>query len=357
MNPIVTTTDSIENARITDYIDILRCSLVVGTDIALTDILGGADIRYRNRLNSIYDKCLREIKMKGRALRADAIVGLHTDFEEILGKGKTKFVVSMVGTAVHLDNVPQGQNGKEESIVKLSEFKRRQLVENLCSKLEDEDYCVGEEDWNNIIEYSISEVAPQLYKRYLLLSRETISNTPLAEKRLFLYNFIPFLQSLDFEEAATVVYGDVTTAPICTRDIIYSCLLFHPQKIASLLEPQNKHLVISLLDSDKPFYSAEDLSYMKQIMEYLETLPDTGHYEKGRGKLFGKYGTVLVCERGHTTAVEEGGHCTETLDHDIGICNLNIKGLTEKEVEAISSFRSKVSTLEKILAEKWPPNF
>ena len=348
---IITTTDSIEGIKIAQYIDILRASVVVGTDIALADLFGGSSAKYRNKLNLSYDRAMRDLRLKAQAVDADAIVGLHTDFEEIFGKGKTRFVVSLVGTAVKLETpfktCVQAANGT----VSLAYMRRRQLTLSLSRKLDDDSYSLTESDWNNILTYSLTDLTRKIYSRYLENAHETISNIPLAEKKLLLENFVPFLKSMDFDEAAEVVYSDISTDPFCTAEVIRTCNLFHPQIIARLLDPENKHFIISLLDTDKPTYNRDDLKAMREIEAFLDNLPDTGHYIEGREGLFGKNGTMLVCERGHTTAVELGGHCTESLERGLGICNLNVKGITEAEVAQINQFKDKIAILSELLTE------
>lgn len=350
MKLIVTTTDSIEGCHIVKYIDVLRSSVVVGNDIALGDLFGGGSRSYNNRLNDIYDKAMQGLKLKAVTVDADAVVGLHTDFEEVFGKGKTRMVVSMVGTAVKLDRMPQGcdeQTGQRS--VSLETLRRQHLMVSMRKRLERKKYDLNEQEWNDVIRYSLYDLAPLLYKRYLLVSTQTISKSPLSGRKLLMDNFIPFLQSMDYDEAAEIVYADIDTAPECFADVVNQCNLFHPQKINDILQPENKHTVISLLGSDKPSYTADDLEYMKRIVDYLDSLPDTGRYIEGREGLFSKTGTLLVCERGHTSAVELGGHCTEQLEGSGAICNLNVKGITEAEVVAIAKFKEKVEVLEAIL--------
>lgn len=349
MNIIITTTDSIEGATITRYIDVLRSSVVVGTDLALSDLFSGTNQKYRSQLNSSYDRAMVDLRLKGFSVGADAIVGLHTDFEEIFGKGKTKFVVSLVGTAVKLDCTQMPSLKAHTDSVSVDTLRRQQLMLSLGNKMKDDNYALNASDWGNILSYSLWDLAPLIYRRYLLLSKSTISNITLSEKKLLMDNFFPFLNSMNFEDATSVVYADVTTDPYGTAEVIRNCQLFHPAKIVELLHPDNKHLVVSLLGADKPDYTEQDLQQMRQIARFLDNLPDTGHYIEGKESLFGKSGTMLVCERGHTTAVELGGHCTEMLDHGLGICNLNVKGLTETEVKAIAAFNQKIEILSSLL--------
>ena len=349
MDIIITTTDSIEGTTITRYIDVLRSSMVVGTDLSLADLFSGTSQKYRSQLNTIYDRAMVDLKLKCAAVGADAIVGLHTDFEEIFGKGKTKFVVSLIGTAVKLDKSKSFFLKGEETAVAADVLRRQQLLLSLRRKMSDDNYALNESDWENILRYSLVDLAPLIYHRYLLLTKATVSDIPLSEKKLLLDNFIPFLKSMNYEDAANVVYDDVHTDPYCTADVVEKCHLFHPEKIVGMLNHDNKHLIISLLVADKASYSIHDLELMKKIADFIDNLPDTGHYEEGKGNLFGKSGTLLVCERGHTTAVELGGHCTEMLEHGLGICNLNVKGLTEAEIDIISQFKQKIEILDSLL--------
>ena len=347
MNIIVTTTDHIENRCITGYIGILRSSAVVGTEIALADIFADSSRKYRRKLDDIYSKALQDIRLKALAAGADAVVGLHTEFQEIFGKGKTRFLVSVLGTAVRLDRPKAEQDGCKN--VTLFDLRRNQLLVGLGRKLSNPQFNPSSDDWDDINRYALVDLAPQLYRRYLKLASETIGSTSVAEKKLLLENFIPFLQSMDYDAACEAVYGDIETSPYVFCDVVKSCDLFHPEKIAQMLHPENKHTVIALLDSNKASYTSRDLVYMDAIAGFLDNLPDTGRYIEGREGLFSKTGTLLVCERGHTSAVELGGHCTGLVEGSGAICNLNVKGITEQEVAAICKFKEKVEILRGLI--------
>lgn len=349
MDIIVTTTDRIENCRISRYIGILRSSAVVGAEVALADFFADASRNYRRKLDGIYNSALQDIRLKAAAAGADAIIGLHSEFQDVFAKGKTRFVVSLIGTAVRLEQCCADGQPRQGGGVTQFDLSRNLLSVNLLRQLEKPGFNPGADDWDNIVRYALYDVAPQLYRRYLVLASETIGSSHPSEKRLLLDNFIPFLQSMDYEQAAEIVYSDTTTSPYVFRNVVKACNLFHPQKVAQMMTPKNKHTVISLLDCDKPVYDRKDLEYMSAIVEYLDNLPDTGHYEEGRDGLFSKTGTMLVCERGHMTPVQLGGHCTALVEGSGAICNLNVKGITEQEVLAINAFKDKVDILKSLL--------
>lgn len=107
---IITTTNYIENNSIKQYLGVVNTNVVIGTNIlsdftaSLTDVLGGRSGSYQSKLNLIYERVTNELERKANYLKADAILGLQIDFDEISGNGKSMFMVSASGTAVVLED-------------------------------------------------------------------------------------------------------------------------------------------------------------------------------------------------------------------------------------------------------------
>lgn len=105
---IITTTNNIEGAEITQYMRLISTNVVIGTNFlsdfaaSFTDIFGGRSSTYQRKLDDVYQNAISEIEQKAACIGADAVVGLKMDFNEISGKGKTMFMVSAVGTAVKI---------------------------------------------------------------------------------------------------------------------------------------------------------------------------------------------------------------------------------------------------------------
>ncbi len=106
---IVTTTNSIEGYSIRKYLGVVNANVVIGTNLfsdiaaSLTDVFGGRSDSYKSKLTTIYDEVMKELIGKAESYHADAIVGLHVDFDEVSGGGKSMFMVSASGTAVCLE--------------------------------------------------------------------------------------------------------------------------------------------------------------------------------------------------------------------------------------------------------------
>ena len=103
---IVTTTQSIEGRRITDYRGIVVGEAIMGANIfrdffaQITDVVGGRSGAYESKLQDARDTALNELEQRAAALGATAVVGVDLDYEVV---GESMLMVSASGTAVVLD--------------------------------------------------------------------------------------------------------------------------------------------------------------------------------------------------------------------------------------------------------------
>lgn len=105
---IITTINSVEGYKIEEYIGVVNANFVAGTDFitdfiaSVSDFWGGNSGAYKSELDKLYENVMRAITAKAKNKGADAIVGYNIDFDEISGKGKSMFMISVSGTAVRL---------------------------------------------------------------------------------------------------------------------------------------------------------------------------------------------------------------------------------------------------------------
>lgn len=133
---IITTTSSIENATIESYLGIITTNVVVGTNIfsdlaaSLIDIFGGNSGSYQGKLQGIYKTAIFDLTKQANKLGANAIVGLHIDFDEISGGGKSMFMVAVSGTAVKYENKVSTSNRYEmyEKLYQLQLFYKEGII-------------------------------------------------------------------------------------------------------------------------------------------------------------------------------------------------------------------------------------
>ena len=105
---IVTTTDSVEGRKVSQYLGIVSGDAIMGTNIfkdffgSIRDIVGGRAGSYEKVLQDAKNEAIREMTERAADLGADAILAVDLDYEVIGGDQKTMLMVSANGTAVKL---------------------------------------------------------------------------------------------------------------------------------------------------------------------------------------------------------------------------------------------------------------
>jgi uncharacterized protein YbjQ (UPF0145 family) len=104
---IITTTQSIEGRRVTQYLGIVSGEAVVGANIfrdlfaRVRDIVGGRSGAYENVLADARRQALEEMSEAAAKLGANAVIGVDLDYE-VVGESSSMLMVSAAGTAVVL---------------------------------------------------------------------------------------------------------------------------------------------------------------------------------------------------------------------------------------------------------------
>lgn len=106
---IVTTTQSVEGRRITEYCGIVTGEAILGANVfrdlfaGIRDIVGGRSGAYEKSLREARETALAEMEQEAARLGGDAVVGVDLDYE-VVGKDNGMLMVSASGTAVRLGN-------------------------------------------------------------------------------------------------------------------------------------------------------------------------------------------------------------------------------------------------------------
>ncbi len=104
---ILTTTHTIENKPVKEYLGIVTGETIIGANIikdffaGIRDIVGGRSGSYEKVLREAKDTAIREMKNRAISLNADAIVGIDLDYETV-GKNGGMLMVTASGTAVKI---------------------------------------------------------------------------------------------------------------------------------------------------------------------------------------------------------------------------------------------------------------
>ncbi|UCC27112.1 MAG: YbjQ family protein [Gemmatimonadales bacterium] len=104
---IVTTTNTLQDHRIEDYLGIVTGEAIQGAHIGrdilagLRDVFGGRAGAYETTLREAREEALREMVHAAKARGADAVIAVDIDYE-VLGKAGGMLMVTAAGTAVKL---------------------------------------------------------------------------------------------------------------------------------------------------------------------------------------------------------------------------------------------------------------
>ncbi|MEM8896265.1 MAG: heavy metal-binding domain-containing protein [Bacteroidota bacterium] len=102
---IVTTTNTIEDKKVTRYIGIVTGEAIIGANFvkdffaSITDIVGGRSGSYEKGLREAKDIALAELQENAQRMGANAVLAVDLDYET-LGQGGSMLMVSASGTAV-----------------------------------------------------------------------------------------------------------------------------------------------------------------------------------------------------------------------------------------------------------------
>jgi len=102
---LVTTTNTIEGRRITDYKGLVAGEAILGANLfrdlfaSIRDIVGGRAGAYEKVLNDARETAIAELTDKASALGANAVIGVDIDYETV-GQNGSMLMVTAAGTAV-----------------------------------------------------------------------------------------------------------------------------------------------------------------------------------------------------------------------------------------------------------------
>ena len=102
---ILSTTNTIENQRVTEYLGVVTGETIIGANIfkdifaGIRDIVGGRSGSYERVLAEARENALDEMAAKAKDLGAEAVIGIDLDYET-LGANGGMIMVTASGTAV-----------------------------------------------------------------------------------------------------------------------------------------------------------------------------------------------------------------------------------------------------------------
>lgn len=125
-------TTSVDESKIESYLGIVTSRVALGanlfSDIAagLRDVFGGRSVTVQVKLKEIEEMAFTELIKEAQKLKANAIIGISLDFEELSGGGKNgMYIVTAIGTAIKLINEDRThRNHENEMLIDIQSSKK-----------------------------------------------------------------------------------------------------------------------------------------------------------------------------------------------------------------------------------------
>ena len=338
---IITTTNSIEGAKVEKYLGVVTSNLVIGTTFfsdfkaSFTDFFGGMSGTYRKQMDTLYQRAYDALSLKASSMGANCVLGFKIDFDELSGKGTQMFMISVSGTAVKIafesaasDNI-QRIGTVSANALSVELFKERWATRN-------KSLFPKQNELNFIMENGLWELAASLYD-YYVIPRTYDEVRPIDEK------FPIILSAMGYNDIVKFIYKDYSSRRSYAYSLIKDNNLFNAESILELLQDNHISEAIELLQTEKTEYDDTDVKAMENICAFLDNLPEEGKIEEVKGGLLSsKMVEKYICPNGHKND-KEYEFCQE-----YG-CGLNIKGLTYEEVNIINTFKDKVRIIKALL--------
>ena len=105
---LVTTTNTIEGRRISEYYGIVTGETIIGANAfkdlfaSIRDIVGGRSGSYESVLREAKDIALKEMEERADKLGANAVIAVDLDYETV-GSNGSMLMVTATGTAVRIE--------------------------------------------------------------------------------------------------------------------------------------------------------------------------------------------------------------------------------------------------------------
>jgi uncharacterized protein YbjQ (UPF0145 family) len=338
---IITTTHSIDGAKVERYLGVVTTNLVIGTNFfsdfkaSFTDFFGGMSGTYRKQMDTLYQRAYDALSLKASSMGANCVLGFKIDFDELSGKGTQMFMISVSGTAVKIAfesaasyNI-QRIGTVSANALSVELFKERWATRN-------KSLFPKQNELNFIMENGLWELAASLYD-YYVIPRTYDEVRPIDEK------FPIMLSAMGYNDIVKFIYKDYSSRRSYAYNLIKDNNLFNAESILELLQDNHISEAIELLETEKTEYDDADVKAMENICAFLDNLPKKGKIEEVKGGLLSsKMVEKYICPNGHKND-KEYEFCQE-----YG-CGLNIKGLTHEEVNIINTFKDKVRIIKALL--------
>jgi uncharacterized protein YbjQ (UPF0145 family) len=342
---LVLTTSSIEGIKIKKYLKPISSHVVAGTNVfsdfaaSFTDFFGGRSESYQKQLSSLYNEAIERIKIAAFEIGANCVVGLKVDLDEISGKGKAMFMITVVGTAIIIDDSYQqstitidekSENVSIDKIIGL--HKKKELIRASSAQ----SWQIDDDTWDFIIQNQVEELFPTLLKKMdNLRNQMRVEEANIFYKRIVTYiNNFPENKRNDLLYLALLKEKDEHLIKDISK-MINDLQLLDLKFIYNVLvndEFENQKKALQVLSYQNHFYNREDVDDFGKIKSLIQTkFNERGTRSTKKQLLSSKEKEVWVCECGQANDIglPGGDYCIK--------CNKDIYGFKKEQINPIKA--------------------
>lgn len=340
----VTTTSSLQNVEIEEYIEPISVSIVIGMNFfkdflsGFRDIFGGKSNTYTKSLEKINQQAIYELKKRAHYLKANYVIGLTIENDEIAAQGKSMLMVTAMGTAVRV-TLKNKEVINNLTSIGLEAFEQLELKTKLLKKAESDNLNLSKNNWSLIIENQISELSSFLLNKLT----ENPNSTDFKD------NLKAFFENIDRELAITEIFSFIENNAEKDLKPVFSIVkelnLVNYDKNLSLLASDNQNLnnIGALISGvHKKNYFKSDVKAIKETIDKLESkFPVKVEFYQTLDNLTRKDIEVWKCECGKENSLERE-ICRG--------CNKDIHGLKNPTInpkEIKENLKHRLEILEK----------
>lgn len=273
---IISTTSTLEGYKIEAYLGIISVRAVTGTgyfaDLAasFSDVFGGPSMAYREQLSRIDDEALALLEEEAKKLGANAVLGVRIDHDEISGKGKQMFMVTVAGTGVITQSLDGDVNecpsvGRHNFALQLQ--KQRIIEQMATGEWNGED----SESWDFISRERVGEVATDVV-RMLMKNQASIDLV-----RKYFVRIEPTLAQNALYAGLLDAKSRLTRERIA--DVIMQCHLLDLTQLPRLLLAEDDELFVigcKLISAEKAAYYPPDIVLFQELADILDNRQNHG---------------------------------------------------------------------------------
>ena len=315
---ITTTTSIIPNAEITEILSVVHNRVVLGTNLlsdigaGLSDIFGGSNSTYEKKLAEITNQVIEGLKEKGKKIKADALIDLKIDVDEISGGSKSMFMVTAIATAVKLS-----KQSTQIDTISIDTINNNITKNRILQKINDGSFYPSA-DW--VEQYLINNPLPEAFEPYLnyvylkdpsnwqIIFSAYISN--INKEDLFDKTF------KNFSKENRTAYENTALSIIFEKCIVdYSKIL---QILSNDEDREKQRLCLNFLYHYNKSYTNTDFELVEKILVKIkEVFPKVSTEDIGTS-LLNKGRVYWICECGNKNEAADNTNCSRCRKDEYG---------------------------------------